>query len=71
MGLDWRDGVGTLLVAAALAVTLSVIYAWKWALIGDARAGVIALFVLGYASCLVTQAPIRPCASCFLGQTQS
>lgn len=63
MGLNWRDGVGTLLVAAAVAVMLSVIYDWNWPLISDARAGVIALFVLSYPSCLVAQAPARLAAA--------
>ncbi len=63
MGLSWRDAVGTLLVAAAVTVTLSVVYGWNWPLIGDARAGVIALFVLSYPSCLVAQAPARMAAA--------
>lgn len=63
MGLNWRDGIGSLLVAAAVAVTLSVVYGWNWPLIGDARAGVIALFVLAYPSCLVAQAPGRMAAA--------
>jgi hypothetical protein len=50
-------------VAAAVAVTLSVVYSWNWPLIGDARAGVIALFVLSYPSCLVAQAPARMAAA--------
>jgi hypothetical protein len=63
MGLSWRDGIGTLLVAAAVTVTLSVVYGWNWPLIGDARAGVIALFFLSYPSCLVAQAPARMAAA--------
>ncbi len=59
MGLGWRDAIATLLVAAAVAVTLSVVIGWNWPLIGDARAAVIALFVLSYPSCLVAQAPAR------------
>ena len=38
-------------------------YGWNWPLIGDARAGVIALFVLSYPSCLVAQAPARMAAA--------
>jgi hypothetical protein len=30
MGFSWRDAVGTLLVAGAVAVTLSVVYRWNW-----------------------------------------
>lgn len=63
MGLGWRDGIGTLLVAAAVAVTLAVVIGWNWPLIGDARAGVIALFVLSYPSCLLAQAPGRMAAA--------
>jgi hypothetical protein len=63
MGLRWRDAIGTLFVAAAVAVTLSVVYGWNWPLIGDARAGAIALFVLSYPSCLVAQAPARMAAA--------
>ena len=63
MGLSWRDVFGTVLVAAAVAVTLSVVYSWNWPLIGDARAGAIALFVLSYPSCLVAQAPARMAAA--------
>ena len=63
MGLTWRDAVGTLLVAAAVAVTLSVVYSWNWPLIGDARAGAIALFVLSYPSCLIARAPGRMAAA--------
>lgn len=63
MGLSWRDVFGTVLVAAAVAVTLSVVYSWNWPLSGDARAGAIALFVLSYPSCLVAQAPARMAAA--------
>jgi hypothetical protein len=63
MGLTWRDAIATILVAAAVAVTLSVVYSWNWPLIGNARAGVIALFVLSYPSCLVAQAPARMAAA--------
>ena len=69
MGLSFRDAIGTVLVAAAVAVTLSVVYGWNWPLIGDARAGVIALFVLSYPSCLVAQAPARMAAAIRRGAT--
>lgn len=59
MNLSWRDFVGTVLVAVAIAATLSLVYGWSWPLIGDARAGGVALFVLSYPSCLVAQAPKR------------
>jgi hypothetical protein len=63
MGFSWRHAVGTLLVAGAVGVTLSVVYGWNWPLIGDARAGVIALFVLSYPSCLFAQSPARMAAA--------
>jgi hypothetical protein len=63
MRLTWRDAVGTLLIGAAVSVTLSVAHGWNWALIGDARAGTIALFVLSYPSCLVARAPGRMAAA--------
>jgi hypothetical protein len=69
MGLSWRDGIATLLVSAAVAVTLSVVYGWNWPLISDARAGVLALFVLSYPSCLVAQAPARMAAAIRRGAT--
>jgi hypothetical protein len=69
MGLNWRDAIATLLVTAAVAVTLSVVYGWNWPLIGDARAGVLALFVLSYPSCLVAQAPARMAAAIRRGAT--
>lgn len=50
MGFGRRDGIGTLLVAASVAVTPSVVYGWNLPLSGDARAGVIALFVLSHPS---------------------
>ena len=37
MGLSWRDAIATLLVAAAVTVTLSVVGGWNLPLIGDAR----------------------------------
>lgn len=57
MGLSWRDGVATILVAAGVAVTGSLVSAWAWPLIGDARAGVVALFVFGFAACVVGGGP--------------
>lgn len=57
MGLSWRDGIATILVAASVAVTGSLVSAWAWPLIGDARAGVVAVFILGFAACLVGGGP--------------
>lgn len=57
MGLSWRDGIATILVAASAAVTGSVVYGWNWPLIGDARAGVVAVFILGFSACVVGGGP--------------
>lgn len=57
MGLSWRDAVATILVLAASAVTLSVVNAWGWPLIGDARAGAIAVLVLGFAASVTGGGP--------------
>jgi len=51
MGLTWKDGVGTMLMAGVVALTLAVIYGWGWPLLNDARAGVIGVTILGFASC--------------------
>jgi len=51
MGLTLRDGVGTLLIAGAVAVALAVTSGWAWPLLGDARAGVIGVTILSFASC--------------------
>ena len=63
MGLSMRDVVGTVLVAAAVMVTVAVASGWNWPLLADARAGAIALFVVSYPSCLVAQAPKRMAAA--------
>lgn len=57
MGLSWRDGIATILVAAGVAVTGSLVFAWGWPLIGDARAGVVAVFILGFGACVVGGGP--------------
>jgi hypothetical protein len=58
MGLSWRDAVATVLVVAAWAVTLSVMNGWDWLLIGDARAGGIAVFVLGFSASVLGGGPV-------------
>jgi hypothetical protein len=57
MGLSWRDGIATILVGAAVATTASVLNGWNWLAIGDARAGVVAVFVLGFSACVVGGGP--------------
>ncbi len=58
MGLSWRDGVATLLVAAAVGVALSVVYAWNWPLIGDSRAAIVAIFLLTFPACVIGGGPV-------------
>ncbi len=57
MALSWRDGIAAVLVAGGVAVTGAVVNAWSWPLLGDARAGTIAVFILGFAACVVGGGP--------------
>jgi hypothetical protein len=45
--------VATLLAALVLGVLLALTQAWSWPLLGDYRAGVVALTILGFAMCSV------------------
>src|SRR5690242_8934100 len=51
MRLTAKDLIGTLLAAAAVAVTLAVTNAWSWPFLADYRAGTIALAVIGFGMC--------------------
>lgn len=44
-------------MAAATAVTVAVANGWIWLYIGDARAGIVAVFDLGFAACVVGGGP--------------
>lgn len=44
----------TLFTAAGLTLALSVTQGWNWALLGDARAGIIALGVVGLGACMMS-----------------
>lgn len=57
MRLSWNDAAATVFVAAAAAVTLSVVNAWGWPLIADARAGAVAVLVLGFAASVTGGGP--------------
>jgi hypothetical protein len=46
-----KDVVGTLLAATAVLVALALTNGWGWPLLGDYRAGTIALAVIGFAMC--------------------
>jgi hypothetical protein len=51
MRFNSKDLVGGLLAAAAVLVALDVTNGWGWPLLGDYRAGTIALGVIGFAMC--------------------
>ena len=46
-----KDLVGTALAAGAVVVALAVTSRWGWPLLGDFRAGTIALALIGFAMC--------------------
>ena len=54
MKLGVRDFFATVAVAAALALALSVTQGWDWPLMNGVRAGILALFVGGFAACTVS-----------------
>jgi hypothetical protein len=51
MRLSWKDATATLLAAAAVLVALAVTNAWGWPLLGNYRAGTVALTLLGVGMC--------------------
>ena len=51
MRLTVKDALGGVLAAGAVLVALDVSNGWGWPLLGDYRAGTIALGVLGFAMC--------------------
>lgn len=57
MKFSWNDAAATVFVAAAAAVTLSVVNGWDWPLIADARAGAVGVFVLGFAASVTGGGP--------------
>jgi hypothetical protein len=57
MGLTWRDGAETALAGLVVAIALAVTDEWGWPLLGGARAGVVALAIVGNVMCLVAQTP--------------
>jgi hypothetical protein len=50
----WREAPPTLLTAAGLTLALSVTQGWNWPLLGDARAGIIALGLVGFGACVAS-----------------
>lgn len=55
--LTWRDGIATLLVAAATLAALAALNGWGWLLLGDARAGAIAVLAIGFAASVLGGGP--------------
>lgn len=53
MRLTWRDGAATLLAALVVAVLLALTQGWSWPLLGDYRAGIVALTIIGFGMCVV------------------
>ncbi len=51
MRLTWRDGTAAVLAALVMAVLLALTQGWSWPLLGDYRAGVVALTLIGFAMC--------------------
>lgn len=53
MTLTWKDAVATLLVVGVGIVTYARLKGFDWPLLGSWRAGVLVLFGLGIATCIV------------------
>lgn len=51
MRLTWRDFLGTLITAAGVLAAVSALQGWGWALLADARSGVITLLVMSLVVC--------------------
>jgi hypothetical protein len=49
-----REIGATLVTVIGLTLALSVTQDWNWPLLGDARAGIIALAVVGYGACVLS-----------------
>jgi hypothetical protein len=47
MRLTWRDGLSSVLAVLVVGIVLALTQGWGWPLLGDYRAGVIALTVVG------------------------
>lgn len=52
MRLTWRDAASTVLLGAGVLMAASVIAGWNWPLLSGTRSGILALAVLGFASCV-------------------
>jgi hypothetical protein len=54
MSLTRRDVYATVVVAAGVALALSVLLGWSWPLMNGVRAGIIALGITGVVACSVS-----------------
>jgi len=50
----FKEVMPTLFTAAGLTLALSVVLGWSWPLLGDARAGIIALGIVGFGACITS-----------------
>ena len=57
MKLTWRDGAETALAGLVVVIALAVTDDWGWPLLGSARAGVVALAIVGQTMCVVARTP--------------
>ena len=57
MRLTWRDGVATALGMLGAVVVMAVQQGWEWPLLGNYRAGVVALGAIGVPMCLIGAYP--------------
>jgi hypothetical protein len=48
----WKEVLATGITAVALLLAFSVTQGWNWPLLADARAGIIALAVVGFGACI-------------------
>lgn len=53
MKLTYRDAITTALAGLVVAVTLAVTQEWAWPMLGNPRAGIIAVGILGVAMCSI------------------
>jgi hypothetical protein len=50
----WKEAGATLFTIVGLTLALSVTQGWSWPLLGDARAGIIALGIVGMGACAMS-----------------
>ena len=55
----FKELLPTLFTAAGLMLALSVVLGWNWPLLGDTRAGIIALGAVGFGACITSGSSAR------------